>query len=103
LKYIAKGVIQGFPVFLSSLLVQQEVVGNNQTAIEQVLASDTLRANLLREEQEILNSPESGENGAKRLVEIYQRLSEIDANSAEKRALEILTGLSFSKKMMVKN
>ncbi len=101
MKYIAKGVIQGFPVHLASLLVQQEVVGNDQTALEQVLASDTLRTTLLREEQEILNNPESGEIGAKKLVEVYQRLSEIDANSAEKRALEVLQGLSFSKKMMV--
>jgi ATPase subunit of ABC transporter with duplicated ATPase domains len=67
----------------------------------QVISSDTLRTTLLREESEILSHPETGEAGAQKLVEIYRRLSEIDSSSAEKRAIEILQGLSFNKKMMV--
>lgn len=83
------------------MLVQQEIVGTEKSALEQVLNSDTLRSTLLKEESDILNNPESGEVGAARLVEIYKKLSEIDSSSAEKRAIEILEGLSFSKKMMV--
>ena len=101
MKYIARNAIAGFPKHLSTLLVQQEVIGTTNSVLEQVLSSDALRDSLLKEENHILSNPQTGEEGAERLVEIYRKLQEIEADTAEERAKEILLGLGFTKKTMV--
>ena len=53
-----------------------------------MLAADTERASLLTE-AETATDPD-------RIAEIYERLTDIDAYSAESRAAEILTGLGFT-------
>ena len=67
--------------------VDQEVPSGPQTLMETVLAADIERAALLTES-------ESASDPA-RIADIYTRLSDIDAYSAEARAGTILSGLGF--------
>ncbi|KAG2491511.1 hypothetical protein HYH03_010088 [Edaphochlamys debaryana] len=162
LRALAGHEIKGIPPNCQILHVEQEVVGDETPVIEAVLACDSERTSLLREEAELLRllhrerpkdaeqAPAStseapgegaaaaaegaGANGAgsaapaaaaaegakaaeaeagssglvaaeeaaasARLVQVYQRLNEIDAFGAESRAACILAGLSFDADMM---
>ncbi|GFP84412.1 ABC transporter f family member 3 [Phtheirospermum japonicum] len=117
LRYMALHAIEGIPKNCQILHVEQEVVGDDISALQCVLNSDVERIQLLEEESRLLalqketdpggNSEKSnGElNGvettsvSQRLEEIYKRLEFIDAYSAEARAASILAGLSFSPEM----
>lgn len=81
---------------ISVLHVEQEVTGDDTTVLECVLAADVERAELLKEEKHLLAVNPNSE----RLQSVYQRLQEIDADTAEARACTILAGLSFSDEMM---
>ncbi len=67
--------------------VEQEAPANEVSLLDTVLAADEERAALLAE-AEIAAEPE-------RMAEVYQRLNDIDAYSAEARASSILSGLGF--------
>ena len=68
--------------------VEQEAPASDASLLDTVLAADTERAALLLE-------AESCED-ANRIGDIYQRLEDIDAYTAEPRASSILAGLGFS-------
>ena len=68
--------------------VAQEVAPSDETLLDVVLASDVERTALMKE-------AETAEDPM-RIGEIYTRLADIDAYSAEARASEILVGLGFS-------
>ncbi|KAL6986452.1 ATP-binding cassette sub- F member 3 [Sarracenia purpurea var. burkii] len=118
LRYMAMHAIDGIPKNCQILHVEQEVVGDDTTALQCVLNSDIERTQLLEEEAHLLESQrvldledETGKNKgqmngeidknvtAQRLEEIYKKLEFIDADSAESRAATILAGLSFSPDM----
>ncbi|KAK8523042.1 hypothetical protein V6N13_076265 [Hibiscus sabdariffa] len=118
LRYMAMHAIEGIPSNCQILHVEQEVVGDDTTALQCVLNSDIERTQLLQEEANLLarqreldledDNGKSGEdlNGmpdkdaiSQRLEQIYKRLEVIDADSAEARAASILAGLSFSPEM----
>jgi ATP-binding cassette subfamily F protein 1 len=109
------------PENLDVLLVEQEVVGTEASALESVVAADVELMALREEEQEIneklglldlgdgaekpaavataaAGSAEEGDLAA-RLTEIYEKMAEIGGASAEARASKILHGLGFSKVM----
>ena len=67
--------------------VEQEAPASNTSLIETVLEADTERTQLLAE-------AETSEN-VQRITDIYQRLDDIEAYSAEARAASILAGLGF--------
>ncbi|KAM3711782.1 hypothetical protein ACB098_01G135500 [Castanea mollissima] len=121
LRYMAMHAIDGIPDNCQILHVEQEVVGDNTTALQCVLNTDIERTQLLEEEVRLIaqqreleledaTRKSNGElNGvmdkdvtAQRLEEIYKRLDAIDAYSAESRAATILAGLSFSPEMQQK-
>ncbi|KAK9274510.1 hypothetical protein L1049_021759 [Liquidambar formosana] len=121
LRYMAMHAIDGIPKNCQILHVEQEVVGDDTSALQCVLNSDVERTQLLEEEARLLAQQrelelegDSGKsngqlNGAidkdaisQRLEEIYKRLELIDADSAESRAASILAGLSFSSEMQRK-
>ena len=77
------------------LMIEQEIHGNDKTALEIVLETDGERKQLLEEEKAIL-ADEKGD--ADRLDKIYERLDEIDAGKAESKALSLLYGLGFNEK-----
>ena len=98
------------PENLDVLLVEQEVVGTDDTALESVVAADVELMELRAEEAEInaklgdldlskeSSADASGEVNheegdlAGRLTEIYEKMAEIGGASAEARASKILHG-----------
>ncbi|KAF5935294.1 hypothetical protein ACSBR2_038272 [Camellia fascicularis] len=121
LRYMAMHAIDGIPKNCQILHVEQEVTGDDTTALQCVLNADIERAQLLEEEVRILAlqrelemEGETGKNKgemnggidknaiSQRLEEIYKRLELIDADSAESRAASILAGLSFTPEMQKK-
>lgn len=67
--------------------VEQEAPATSDSLLDTVLAADVERAALLEEAETA--------SDANRIAEIYQRLGDIDAYSAEARASSILAGLGF--------
>ncbi|KAL7117117.1 hypothetical protein ACP275_03G051500 [Erythranthe tilingii] len=121
LRYMALHAIEGIPKNCQILHVEQEVVGDDTTALQCVLNADVERIQLLEEESRLLALQKEIEpdadpgktteelNGgvdktsvAQRMEAIYKRLEFIDAYSAEARAGSILAGLSFSSEMQKK-
>lgn len=114
------------PENLDVLLVEQEVVGTEASALESVVAADVELMALREEETEIneklgaldlanngtSDKPAAGGTGtgtadegdlAGRLTEIYEKMAEIGGASAEARASKILHGLGFSKEMQARS
>ena len=112
------------PAHMDVLMVEQEVVGSTDTtALQAVVAADTVLMALREEEAELkaqLARLEGGEAGvgsdagrkakagdgdddadevAARLGDVYQRLAEHGSGGAEARAAKILAGLGFSEAM----
>lgn len=88
------------PSFLHVIHVEQEVVGDEKNVLETVMLVDKEREWLLKEEQRLLDmDPEDEAKEAITLNEIYERLDELDSDSAESRAAMVLTGLGFDSEM----
>ena len=89
--------------------LKHEIEASDMTALEAVLSVDEERqklqneADLLSEQMtdDSLSDEASGEI-SDRLTDIYERLDEMDAATAELRARSILSGLTFSEAMMQK-
>ncbi|EJD55360.1 hypothetical protein AURDEDRAFT_179121 [Auricularia subglabra TFB-10046 SS5] len=97
------------PAHISILFVEQEIVGDETTALDSVLKADVWRDHLLREEAELnakLNQLETEgtekrvedakEDAAARLVEIHAKLADMESETAPARAASLLAGLGFS-------
>ena len=76
----------------------KEVPATDNLAIDIVCASDAERADLEKQADGMIETGEGIEDG--RLDEIYERLEELDINTIEKRASEILHGLGFTPQTM---
>ncbi|KAF8072920.1 ABCF4 [Scenedesmus sp. PABB004] len=96
------------PENIDVLLVEQEVVGmDDQTALQAVVAADVELMELRVEEQQLQDSMTAEEHDAvfdmdeasARLNEIYDRMNELGASTAESRASKILHGLGFTPAM----
>ncbi len=83
------------PRHISILHVEQEVTGDDKTALEAVLEADVKRSQLLEEEKSLQGKDEA----SGRLQQIYAELSAIEADKAPARASEILAGLGFTPEM----
>lgn len=70
------------PHGLNMLHVEQEVIGDDTTALDSVLLADVERSSLISEEKALVASQDKSEATDKRLAEIYQKLTEIDADTA---------------------
>ena len=79
--------------------MEQEVSGDDTSALDCVLACDAERAALLKEEAELLAAGDGAKGGADAsadaLRRVYDRMGIIDAAGAPARAAAILAGLSF--------
>lgn len=120
LRHMAMHAIDGIPKNCQILHVEQEVVGDDTTALQCVLNTDIERMKLIEEENRLISLQrdiefDEEEHGSakanftmekddisNRLQEIYKRLEYIDADSAEPRAASILAGLSFTTEMQAK-
>lgn len=96
LRLIESRELENIPAYLQILHIEQEVRGEDFTALELMLHTDIEREKLLADEKRLL---EAGGEAAEGLQEIYARLVEIDAQSAEVNAAHILYGLGFTNEM----
>ncbi|KAH9037041.1 P-loop containing nucleoside triphosphate hydrolase protein [Lactarius hengduanensis] len=99
------------PPHISILFVEQEIVGDDTTALSSVLKADVWRDHLLAEEArlnarlaELDASPgelevqidEAKDEVSGRLAEVHASLAEMEAESGPARAAALLAGLGFS-------
>ncbi|KAJ6790643.1 ABC transporter F family member 4 [Iris pallida] len=93
------------PRNIDVLLVEQEIVGDDRTALEAVVSANEelvrLRkeAAVLSERAEEDGRDDDDDNDGERLAEIYERLQLIGSDAAEAQASKILAGLGFTKEM----
>ena len=113
------------PESLDILLVEQEIVGDERTALQAVVEADLELMELRAEEAELTarmsratledgggaaagSGAQGGEGGgsdrdgmedADRLTEVYEKMGQIGGASAEARAAKILNGLGFTQAM----
>lgn len=82
--------------------VAEEIEASEMTALEAVMSVDQERAKLEKEAEELNDiMAEEGGDGANddivdRITQLYERLEELDAATAETRASKILCGLGFT-------
>ncbi|KAI5684485.1 hypothetical protein M9H77_05713 [Catharanthus roseus] len=98
------------PKNIDVLLVEQEVVGDDRTALEAVVAANE---ELIKIRQEVASlqgassdlTGENENNGAaeddagEKLAELYEKLELMGSDAAEAQASKILAGLGFTKEM----
>ena len=97
------------PPHITILFVEQEIVGDDTTALDSVLKADVWRDILLREEAELNQKlteleaegddkrfEDAREEAQTRLAEVHARLADMDAESGPARAAALLAGLGFS-------
>lgn len=98
------------PKNIDVLLVEQEVVGDDRTALEVVVSANEELVELRNEVASLqnLSSAAEGENGVEgsygddageRLAELYEKLQILGSDAAEAQASKILAGLGFTKGM----
>ncbi|KZT42849.1 hypothetical protein SISSUDRAFT_1041115 [Sistotremastrum suecicum HHB10207 ss-3] len=97
------------PAHITILFVEQEIVGDDTTAIDSVLKADVWRDQLLQEEKtlngRLAELEDQGDDKrvevareelSSRLAEVHARLAEMEAESGPARAAALLAGLGFS-------
>ncbi|GIL68036.1 hypothetical protein Vafri_21320 [Volvox africanus] len=96
------------PLNIDVLLVEQEIVGDDRTALQAVVEADMELMSLREEEKELMEQLQDDEKqpadfdhdtAQERLNEVYERMAQIGAASAESRASKILHGLGFTEAM----
>ena len=93
------------PPRIDFLYVEQEVVADDTPAVEAVLKADTVRWNLLQEEEQLMKAIDNGEDDIEkieRLQNVVDELTNMGADAAESKARRILYGLGFSMEMQTK-
>ncbi|KAG9455541.1 hypothetical protein H6P81_000049 [Aristolochia fimbriata] len=92
------------PRNIDVLLVEQEVVGDEKTALEAVVSANEELVTLRRQVAELQNSAEEEEedDAGEKLAELYERLQIMGSDAAEAQASKILAGLGFTKEMQAR-
>lgn len=78
--------------------LQREMSPSDKTALESVMEVDEEKTKLEHEAEHL--AAQTSNEAHDRLMDIYERLDEMDVSTAEVRAAAILHGLGFSKDMM---
>uniref|UniRef100_A0AB38Z7E3 ABC transporter F family member n=1 Tax=Paeonia suffruticosa TaxID=45171 RepID=A0AB38Z7E3_PAESU len=101
------------PKNIDVLLVEQEVIGDDKTALEAVVSANEELVKI-RQEVESLQKLSSvadgetkdedydGDDSGVKLAELYEKLEVIGSDAAESQASKILAGLGFTKDMQVR-
>ncbi|EIM91918.1 P-loop containing nucleoside triphosphate hydrolase protein [Stereum hirsutum FP-91666 SS1] len=99
------------PPHITILFVEQEIIGDDTTAIDSVLKADVWRDHLLKEQRNLDQKlaeleKEGGDSDVRleeakdeisgRLAEVHARLAEMEAESGPARAAALLAGLGFN-------
>ncbi|TVU20794.1 hypothetical protein EJB05_30390, partial [Eragrostis curvula] len=89
------------PRNIDVLLVEQEIVGDDRSALEAVVAADEELTALRAEQAELEASNNPDDND--RLAEVYEKLNLRDSDAARARASKILAGLGFDQAMQARS
>ncbi|XP_015886720.3 ABC transporter F family member 4 [Ziziphus jujuba] len=98
------------PKNIDVLLVEQEVIGDDNTALEAVVSANEELVKLRQEVASLQNSISAtggeenddgydDDNVGEKLAELYEKLQIVGSDSAEAQASKILAGLGFTKDM----
>ncbi|KHN87879.1 ATP-binding cassette sub-family F member 2 [Toxocara canis] len=88
------------PEHVDMFLVSREMAASNDSALKAVIDVDVERKALEKQAEELASCPD--DEAHEKLMDIYDRLEEMDADKAEVKAAEILFGLGFTRQMMLK-
>ncbi|KRY38716.1 ATP-binding cassette sub-family F member 2, partial [Trichinella spiralis] len=88
------------PPTMDVYLLSHEMPASEKTALQAVIDVDEERIRLEKEAEELAHSDDVESHD--KLMDIYDRLDDISADTAETRAAEILHGLGFTPEMMNK-
>lgn len=88
------------PEHLDMFMVSREMAPSNMTALQAVVDVDCERKELEKLAEELASCDD--EEAQDKLMDIYERLDDMDADLAEVKAANILHGLGFSKTMQMK-
>lgn len=88
------------PDTIDMYLVSREMPATDTSALKAVCDVDEERKALEAEAEEL--ATQHDDESQEKLMDIYERLDEMDADMAEAKAAEILYGLGFSRQMMLK-
>ncbi|KAG2678379.1 hypothetical protein I3760_11G000600 [Carya illinoinensis] len=101
------------PKNIDVLLVEQEVVGDDRSALEAVVSANEELVKLRNEVALLQNSSSvvegendddggNGDDTGEKLAELYEKLQILGSDAAEAQASKILAGLGFTKEMQVR-
>jgi ATP-binding cassette subfamily F protein 2 len=88
------------PEHIDIFLLSREIAALEKTALEAVLDVDAERLLLEKEAEELAHMDD--QEAVDKLMDVYERLEELGAETAETRAAAILHGLGFTKMTMKK-
>ncbi|KAL6615290.1 hypothetical protein ACP70R_037560 [Stipagrostis hirtigluma subsp. patula] len=88
------------PRNIDVLLVEQEIIGDDRSALEAVVVADEELAALRAEQAKLEASNDADDND--RLAEVYEKLNLRDSDAARARASKILAGLGFDQAMQAR-
>ncbi|XP_076889186.1 ABC transporter F family member 4-like, partial [Bidens hawaiensis] len=88
------------PKNIDVLLVEQEIAGDDRTALEAVVSANVELVNLRQEVATLLDQLE--DDGGEKLAELYEKLHIIGSDAADAQAAKILAGLGFTKAMQTR-
>ncbi|WJX70358.1 ABC transporter F member 4 [Trifolium repens] len=90
------------PQNIDVLLVEQEVVGDDKTALEAVVSANAELVKLRQQVADLQNGKDDtneDEDAGEKLAELYEKLQLMGSDAAEPQASKILAGLGFTKDM----
>lgn len=87
------------PQHIDIFHLKNEMEASDKTALECVMEVDEEK---MRLEAEAAELTKLGDEGSDRLMDVFERLEDLDADKAETRAAEILSGLGFTPSMQLK-
>ncbi|KAL3619388.1 ABC transporter F member 4 [Castilleja foliolosa] len=95
------------PKNIDVLLVEQEIVGDDRTALEAVVSANEELIKLRKEVESLQEAGPTEENDddddvGEKLSELYEKLQLMGSDAAESQASKILAGLGFTKDMQVR-
>ena len=99
LKAIALRKLANFPSYMTTLYVQQELIGQAESALQLVMGADPRVQELRRLEKALIKAHDGSAATAEQLEAVQLELQACDVDAAETRAVEILQGLDFTKQM----
>lgn len=85
---------------ISMFMVEQELIASDDLVFVYMINSHTKRNKLMQEKLNIEAQDDVSEESYERYQDVIQELKDMDAFTAEKRAMIILQGLQFTEKMI---